>query len=54
VQFGLSLLMFFVQLANPYYREVMATGFIPLAVGWGIAVAIIAYCWRLKQQGRLR
>jgi hypothetical protein len=54
VQFGLSLLMFFVQLANPYYREVMATGFIPLVIGWAISVAIIAYCWRLRRHGRLR
>jgi len=52
--FGVSLLMFFVQLANPHYRAVMAQGFIPLAIGWAISVAIIAYCWRLRQQGRLR
>ncbi len=54
VQFGLSILMFFVQLANSYYREVMQHGFIPLLIGWGISIAIIAYCWRLKRQGRLR
>jgi hypothetical protein len=40
---------------RPAYRAMFeASGYFSLLLGWGIAVAILVYIWRLRAKGVLR